>query len=252
MATKAAEEDAGPMSAGGRIELEPAWLLSQQPYRETSALLELLTAGHGRVGLVGRGQRGPKVRARGTVALFRPLLVSWLERGDLGTMTAVEATGPALDLPGERQFHGWYLNELLLRALGRHDPQPGLHAHYGLTLAALTGSAGDAEAALRIFEKRLLDTLGYGLPLDETLDPLGHYRHVREQGFVPCAPDAREALAGTSLIALRDETGFDAGGRDDCRRLLRAALEPLVPRASLRTPQLLREMRAFAAATPRT
>lgn len=237
------------MSAGSRIELEPGWLLSQQPYRETSALLEVLTASHGRVGLVARGQLGPKSRQRGVVALFRPLLLSWLARGDLGTLVAVEPAGPALELAGERLFHGWYLNELLLKALVRHDPLPSVHADYGRALAGLGGSAEAAETALRRFEKRLLDTLGYGLPLDDTLVAEDHYRYLSQQGFAPCVAEARGALAGTSLIALRDEADLDARGRDDCRRLLRAALEPLVPRASLRTPQLLREMRAFAAAT---
>ena len=117
---------------GARIELEAAWLLSQKPYRETSELLEVLTAGHGRIGLIAKGQRGPKAKQRGGLTMFRPLLLSWLERGDLGTMIAAEAAGPGIELPGERLFHGWYLNELLLKLLVRHDPQPAIHRDYGL------------------------------------------------------------------------------------------------------------------------
>lgn len=237
------------MSDGRRIELEPVWLLSQRPYRETSLLLEVLSARHGRVGLVAKGQRGPKLRQRGLIAPFRPLLLSWLERGDLGTLTAVEAAGPAVPLSGERLFHGWYLNELLLKALTRHDPHPELHDAYADALQALAGAADEAETALRHYERRLLDALGYGLPLDDRLIAEARYRYLPEQGFFRCAADDRGALAVASLIALRDEQPLDARARDDCRRLLRAALEPLVPRASLRTPQLLREMRALRAAS---
>lgn len=235
------------MAGGRRVDLQPAWLLSVRPYRDSSALLEALTPEHGRVGLIGRGLLGPKSRQRGSLSLFRPLLLSWLERGELATLTAVEAAGPAIELAGERLFHGWYLNELLLKALARHDPHPDLHAGYGVALAGLAGSAEAAESALRHYEKRLLDSLGYGLPLDHGWQPAAHYRYRPQQGFEPCAGDAAGALAGSSLIALRDEAALDVRGRDDSRRLLRIALEPLVPRASLRTPQLLREMRAFAA-----
>lgn len=231
-----------------RIELQPAWLLSQKPYRETSELLEVLTPAHGRVGLVARGMRGAKAKQRGVIAMFRPLLLSWLEKGDLGTVTAVEAGGPEIVLGGERLFYGWYLNELLLKLLGRHDPHPSLHVDYGHALHGLTRSAPAAEAALRIFEKRALEQLGYGLPLDEPLDADAHYCYTPERGFELRAQGARGAMAGRSLIALRDETLADRATLDDARRLLRTALEPLVPHASLRTPQLLRDMRAFKAA----
>ena len=66
------------MAGGRRVDLQPAWLLSVRPYRDSSALLEALTPEHGRVGLVGRGLLGPKSRQRGSLSLFRPLLLSWL------------------------------------------------------------------------------------------------------------------------------------------------------------------------------
>ena len=50
--------------SSARIELQPAWLLSQKPYRETSELIEVLTPRHGRIGLVARGLRGPRAKQR--------------------------------------------------------------------------------------------------------------------------------------------------------------------------------------------
>lgn len=228
-----------------RIELQPAWLLSQKPYRETSELLEVLTPDYGRVGLVARGLRGPRANQRGVVSLFRPLLLSWLDKGELGTVTAVEAGGPEVQLLGERLFHGWYLNELLLKLLIRHDPHPGLWDDYTEALAGLSGNAVAAEAALRVFEKRLLELLGYGLPFDDTIDPAGHFRFRAGGGFLRCTSDAQGALAGSSLLALQRETLSTPAELDDARRLMRAALEPHVPRTSLRTPGLLRQLRAL-------
>jgi DNA repair protein RecO (recombination protein O) len=226
-----------------RIALEPAFLLSARSYRETSQLLEVLTPNHGRVGLVARGARGPKARQRGVLAPFRPLLLSWLEAGDLGTLTESEAAGPDTALVGERIFHGWYLNELLLKLLQRHDPHPDIFDNYRKALNRLAGSELEAEAALRVFEKRLLEQLGYGPSLEQDFEPGLRYRHQLDGSFVPIEGEAPGLLAGSSLIALREECLDQRNALDDARRLLRRLLEPHVPHDSLRTPKLLRETR---------
>ena len=46
-----------------RILGEPAYVLHARPWRETSLLVEVLCAEHGRLGLVARGIRGPKRQA---------------------------------------------------------------------------------------------------------------------------------------------------------------------------------------------
>lgn len=228
-----------------RVELEPVYLLSQRPYRETSQLIEVFSPNYGRVGLIARGMRGAKPRQRGTLALFQPLLLSWLERGDLGTVTAAEAAGNGVVLLGERVFHGWYLNELLLKLLQRHDPHPELYADYAQALVGLAGTAEAAEAALRIFEKRLLQQLGYGLPLADEFDPQQTYRYWPDLGFVPAQAGTPGTVSGASLLALHSEQLQCRAELDDARRLLRQALEPHVPRAELRTPQLLKQMRSW-------
>ena len=43
-----------------RISLQPAYVLHSRPYRDSSALLEVLTAEYGRVSLVARGARRRK------------------------------------------------------------------------------------------------------------------------------------------------------------------------------------------------
>ena len=102
-----------------RFEFEPAYLLSQRPYRETSLLLEAFTERYGRIGLVARGARGPRSRLKGLLQPFQALHLSWRDTGELGSLGAVEPGGPAVILGGERIFHGWYLNELLLRSRER-------------------------------------------------------------------------------------------------------------------------------------
>jgi DNA repair protein RecO (recombination protein O) len=225
-----------------RVEFEPAYLLSQRPYRETSQLLEAFSAGHGRIGLVARGARGPRSKLRGLLQAFTPLLLSWTESGELGTLTGAEAAGSPPALPGERVFHGWYLNELLLKLLQRHDAHPRLYRDYVMALDALAGA--DAEAALRVFEKRLLTELGYALPLDQELEPELSYRFDLERGASPAVGAGDQVYAGASLIALREERLDTRESLRDARKLLRVALERQLGGRALEAPRQLRALRA--------
>ena len=227
-----------------RVTLEPAYLLSRRPYRDTSLLLEVFSREHGRVGLVARGARAPKSKLRGLLQDFSPLLLSWQLRGELGALDAAEAAAPPLVLSGERVFHGWYLNELLTRLLQRHDAHPRLFEAYALTLAQLGGEAEAGIDALRYFEMSLLAEIGYGVVLPETLEPARHYRYDLERGPEPARADDRGVYLGAHLVALRDGDLADASARREALRLLRSLLAMQLGDRPLKTPQLLREMRA--------
>ena len=76
---------------------QPAFLLHKRPYRETSALVELLTLEHGRVRAVAQGVQRPGSRSRGRLQPFTPLHVTWVGEGELkrlrlmGSQPAAEA-----------------------------------------------------------------------------------------------------------------------------------------------------------------
>ncbi|HUR40190.1 MAG TPA: DNA repair protein RecO [Verrucomicrobiae bacterium] len=225
-----------------RVPLEPGFLLSVRPYRETSALLEALTAGHGRVGLVARGVRGAKSRLRGLLQPFQPLLLSWSEGGELGTLTGAEAAGRPATLAGEAVFSGWYLNELVLRLLPRRDAHPELYSSYCEALAALGGEGG--VRALRVFELHLLAELGYAVHVPETTEPESWYGYDPEGGLRLAEPGP-DAYRGASLLALAEESLQTEESLRDARRLLRAALKPHLGDRALRTPEMLRALRGI-------
>lgn len=228
------------MVSRARVQLEPGYLLKAQAYGDTSLLIEAFTPAHGRVGLVAKGARGPKSKTRALLQPLQPLLLSWRESGELGSLSAAEAAAPALGLSGERVFYAWYLNELLLKLLARRDAHPALFSRYAEALMALAGDG--AEVALRVFEKHLLAETGYGLHLPAALDPQARYRYDADLG--PVAAAAGE-VAGASLIALRDERGWDAHSLADARKLLRALIDRQLGGKKLETPRLLRELRAL-------
>ncbi len=227
-----------------RIEFEPAYVLHARPYSDTSLLLEVFTAGHGRVGLIARGARAPKSKQRVLLQVLQPLLLSWQGGGELGTLTAVEAASQPTQLTGEPLFCAWYANELLIKLLHRRDAYPMLFASYASLLPRL---ATDAEAALRAFERVLLDELGYGLSLPDDLESARRYRYHPQQGLLPAQPDdaAADCYAGGSLIALRDDLLGGVDALRDARRLLRAAILPLLAGRTLESARLLRALRGL-------
>lgn len=227
-----------------RLSLQAAYVLNARAYRDTSLLLECFTRDQGRVGLVARGARGPKSRGRALLQPFQPLLLSWAEAGDLGTMTGAESSSPAHALNGESIFCGWYLNELLLRLLQRHDPHPELFEAYAETLRSL---GGPVEPPLRRFEKRLLAELGYGLHLNDELRAGQGYRFDPQAGL-STSNDA-DAIPGAHLIALRDDALAGADELRTARRVLRAALGQHLGGRELESAKRLREMRGALSAT---
>ncbi len=235
-----------------RVSLQPAYLLHSRPFRDSSLLLDVFTAEHGRVGLIGRGARR-RSRGGSQAALlqpFKPLLVSFSGRAEQKPLLAVEAAGPLPALLAERLFSGLYLNELLVRLLQRHDPQPELFALYGATLASLASNE-PAELHLRRFELGLLDALGYGFDpavdgyAGESVEPGGWYQYQAEFGLVACtqasvAPSAR--FLGSDLLAIAaGQYGGEYGVA--LKRLLRQALASHLGERPLHSRALFRQFR---------
>jgi DNA repair protein RecO (recombination protein O) len=215
-----------------RVEHQPAFILHERPYRETSVLIEALTRDFGRVGLVARSVRSAKPRiARGVLAPLVALELDWQGRGELGTLVRAEASGPSLALAGEQLLCALYVNELLTRLLQRQDPHPEIFERYGVLLRELAAPSAPLGWLLRRFERDLLALLGYALELaDEAesgtpIDAAAAYSWDPERGPMPWE---RRPLAprvsGAALLALAgDEPPPEAIARE-LRRLMRSVL----------------------------
>lgn len=231
-----------------RVSLQPVYVLHQYAYRDSSLLVEIFSRDFGRAGLVCRGVRNGRSRHRGLLQPFNRLLVSWSSRGELATQTGIEMDSVAVQLKGDALFSGFYINELLLRLLQRQDPHPELFAAYERVLLQLAG--GDVQRCLRLFEKRLLDELGYGLLLDCDADtgqavvPDRQYLYRLEQGPVAAgaAQNDELLLSGQSLLSLGRDELHDAESLRDARRLMQAALSLYLGNRPLKTREVFRQM----------
>ena len=220
------------MSKLERSDLEPAFVLHTRPWRETSLIVESFSRCHGRLGLIARGARRPKSRMRGLLQPFIPLLLSWRGKGELATLTMAEAESGVLPLSGSAAIVGFYVNELLLRFLHRHDPEPLLFDHYRVALDGIS-RAGDPEPDLRIFEKRLLQTVGYALELENeiesgrAIEPGERYRYTVDSGPVrwSSATSAGVCVSGSTLLALAREQLDDRRVLGEAKLLMRSIID---------------------------
>ena len=241
-----------------RVQLEPAFLLHHYAWRDSSRILELLTRSHGRVSVFARAARRGGSSLPATLQPFAELLVSWTARGEAGQLTGAERVRAPATLAGDRLMSAFYANELLIKLLARQDPHPALFDAYGTLVGRLHDPARSAARALRLFEKRLLEELGWGLDLahdagsGEPIEPRRAYRYRVDGGAeaVDGVAEGTLVFAGESLLSLAREELVDPQSLADARRLLRAALDQCLDGRTLRTREVMLAMRARGGPAP--
>jgi DNA repair protein RecO (recombination protein O) len=238
------------MSSKSAALTDQAFILHSRPYRNTSLLLEVFSAQHGRLSLLAKGARTPKSPLYAVLQPFHSLFMSWGGRGELLVLYKAEALAVPQELSGEQLFNGFYLNELLVRLLHKHDAHPGLFQLYAETLQQLTRDTPH-DVTLRYFEIQLLEELGYGLNLTldvSTQQPVSvpqtyHYRV--EQGPVPAVTTQTNllTLSGGTLLALANRQLHDLQQRQEAKRLMRVVLDHHLGNKPLKTRELYQPVR---------
>jgi DNA repair protein RecO (recombination protein O) len=224
----------GPRAARVGVALT-AYVLHRYDWSESSLILDLFTREQGRLAVAAKGAKRPYSQLRSVLLPFQRISVS-LSRvavgdegiGDVQNLRGAEWTGGAAMLTGAAMFSGFYLNELLMKLLARHDPHVALFDVYAATLPAL--AAGDelqVQAALRAFELTLLQQIGLlpdlsivTLTQQPVLAELNYA--LRPEAGVGAARDNEGEINGQSLIGLQAalQHGSLAALQNSCRQCL--------------------------------
>ena len=233
-------------------ELTPAFVLHQRPYRETSLLLDVFSQQYGRVSLVAKGVRSKKRSQSGILQLYQPLLLSWLGRGELHTLTAVEVDKPRYVLRENAALCGLYINELMVKLLPSNIPEVDLFTAYQDVLLGLQ-QADNTEIQLRLFEKRLLSCLGYGLVLDreietdQLIDENGRYIYRADAGLYHWNEGLNEtSISGRSLQHLILERDFDKQSLAEIKQLMRSVIHFYLGGKPLQSRELFAQLQQYA------
>lgn len=146
-----------------RVELEPAFILHQRDFRDTSKIIDMYTANFGRVSVIAKGVRTARSALRSTLQPFQPLRISWAGKSTLKTLTGAESAGCWSLLQGTPLLCGFYVNELTMRLAPTDQPDPELFVAYQQVIHQLSDQP--VHAVLREYELSLLASVGHGLNL---------------------------------------------------------------------------------------
>ena len=244
-----------------------AYVLHRYDWSESSVILDLFTREQGRIAVAAKGAKRPFSQLRSVLLPFQRLSVALGrqppgdETREVHTLRGAEWAGGHPMLTGAALFSGFYLNELLMKLLARHDPHGALFDTYAATVAAL--SAADetqTQAALRAFEIVLLKEIGL-LP-DLAVETASRravvadrrYLVLADAGVVETDAEREATTSGATLIALQAALAAAdllalqqaaAGALAELRPLLRAQLHYHLGTSQLRTRQVMIEAQAL-------
>lgn len=227
--------------------LQPAYVLHSRRFRESSLIVELLTRDHGRQGVLAKGALGGKGGRQSLLQPFVPLLVDWRGRGELPTLTTLEAAGAGIQPSGRALYCGLYVNELVLRFSERGDPHSELFPAYLQCMNALLRAGEDnaeLEPVLRRFELQLLDEMGLAMQLqeDQQGQPLqpGERYHYEIHAGPRIAMASEEGVLGATLRALAAGELHDPAQRREARSLMRRVIAEHLGGQQLKSRELFR------------
>lgn len=230
-----------------RWDQQPIFVLHTYPFKETSLIVEMFGRECGRIAAVAKGARRPRSAMRGMLQSFQPLLATWSGKSELRNLHGMEWGDSLLLLRGEALMCGFYLNELLLRLLPREDPHAQLFTYYAQTLRVLA-DGGEAVPILRSFELRLLQELGYALPLLQDAEGAAiqaerEYWYVAERGALTVDEgESSVKLRGKTLLDMESGDFSDARTRQQSKQLMRTLLAHYLGDNPLYTRQLLLDL----------
>lgn len=216
-----------------KTDFSPAYILHRRSYRETSLLLDVLSRDAGRISLIAKGAKREKSSLAGLLQPCQRLLLSWSGNSELMTLTGAEADKPFLQIGQKRLIPAFYLNELVVRLLHRHESHPELFVAYDKALAALADEIRPEQGTIRKFEKRLLQAIGYGPVFDHDVDtgkPVESgrdYFYQADHGPVSVRPSHADFIKinGTTLIGMKEDALNTDFSLREAKRLMRYLLQ---------------------------
>ena len=148
-----------------KIDYTPCFILHRRNFSESSYILEIFSRDYGRINLIAKGAKNSKKHHGINFDIYQKYNVSWYSKSELGTLTGIDIVTTENQFIAEKAITGFYINEIILKLLHKEEPHPELFDMYELTLNKLFANENE-KIILRYFEKRLLESLGYGVLLD--------------------------------------------------------------------------------------
>jgi len=173
-----------------------AWVLHRRPFRDNSFIVDLLCEDLGLCRVV---WRRPKRGYQGEP--FTPILAKLSGKGEMKSLSRVEAISSPLPITGNYLYSAMYVNELTTLLLPQGPISASFFVAYRQALVALSSEESEMHL-LRKYERALFDELGIWPSIHAGMDPQKYYTLNAYDGLTECASDRPNALSGGALVAL--------------------------------------------------
>lgn len=227
------------------VESTLCFTLHSKSYLESSLLLDIYSREYGRLHLIAKGAKKKNMKLLIAAQPYQKLLMSWKGSNELMILIDIESNHKPYDLCGIKLIAGMYINELLTRLLHKNDPYPQLFDFYDKAILGLSNQE-DVQAVLRVFEKKLLQCMGYGLVLDhditdgKAIEKDKKYYYISEQGPTKYTPTISHyiEILGNSLLALDQESFQQKHACKEMKMLMRFILDQYLDNKPLHSRKL--------------
>ena len=229
---------------------QPVYVLHTYPFKETSLVVELFSQQFGRIAAVAKGARRPHSTMRGMLQSFQILDSAWSGKNELKTLHSLDWSAGLTLLRGEALMCGFYMNELLLRLLPREDAHENLFNYYAAALQTLTIGT-ELASTLRRFELKLLQELGYAVPLlkdenDAPIDAEKTYCYEAEYGACELSATKKGVQCrGKTLLDMARDDYNHVQTQSQSKQLMRYLLAHYLGDKPLHTRQLLIDLQGL-------
>lgn len=224
---------------------QSGFVIHARDYGETSQIVDILTRSYGRVSVMHKGARLRRKGGGGRLQAFTRYALGWSGKSQLKTLINPE-TVQSYALQGDSLAAGFYINELVWYLLHHEDECAGIFDAYESCLAELSRQPENLELALRIFEKTLLDNLGYSPQWEfeavsgEPISVNQTYYFRFGEGFYEEAGEAGDlAISGEDIFAIANGNFSQSKTRRVAKRLFRQALAILLNGRELQSRKML-------------
>ena len=234
---------------------QAVYVLHTYPFKETSLVVELFSQQFGRIAAVAKGARRPHSAMRGMLQSFQMLSGAWSGKNELKTLHSLDWNAGLALIKGEALMCGFYMNELLLRLLPKEDAHENLFEYYANSLQTLSNGA-DLATTLRRFELKLLQEMGYAVPLlqdenDMAIEADKTYRYEAE--FGACDLKAVNIvmrkngvhLSGKTMLDMARDNYADSATQSQSKQLMRYLIAHYLGDKPLHTRQLLIDLQCL-------
>lgn len=213
-----------------RISDQPAFILHRRDYQNSSLILEIFSEDYGRLSVLAKGAK--KRRDAGHFQLCQRLSIGWTGRSELKTLTAIDSRPFAVSPDGYMAV--FYINELLLYLLPKHDEYRNLFQCYQLLLLQLAQqefNLHQLEPLLRGFEIDMLTELGLMPDLkvegvdNRTVLPESRYIVNAQSGLQRCGNTNIKSYKGADILAIQQRRFEPEDVLKTAKKLLRQIID---------------------------